>query len=80
MIFQLALGEPCVQSHGDWTHEVSRKMLLITRFMLLTGSGEGFDVIGVFIRNHAKKQWELTTEVGGRFKIRVYADEPTDPK
>jgi hypothetical protein len=38
------------------------------------------DVIGVFVRNHAKKQWELTTEVGGRFKTRVYADEPADPK
>jgi hypothetical protein len=38
------------------------------------------DVIGVFVRNHAKNQWELTTEVGGRFKTRVYADEPTDTK
>jgi len=38
------------------------------------------DVIGVFVRNHARKQWELTTEAGGRFKTRVYADEPTDPK
>ncbi len=38
------------------------------------------DVIGVFVRNHAKKQWELTTEVGGRFKTREYADEPKDPK
>jgi hypothetical protein len=38
------------------------------------------EVIGVFVRNHAKKQWELTTEVGGRFKTRVYADEPADPK
>ena len=32
------------------------------------------DVIGIFVRNHAKKQWEVTTEVGGRFKVRVYAD------
>lgn len=38
------------------------------------------DVIGIFVRNHLKKQWELTTEVGGRFKTRVYADEPTESK
>ena len=34
------------------------------------------DVIGVFVRNTAKKQWELSTEVGGRFVTRIY-DEPT---
>ncbi len=38
------------------------------------------EVIGVFVRNPAKKQWELTTQVGGRFKIRVYADESPEFK
>ena len=38
------------------------------------------DVIGIFVRNHAKKQWELTTEVGGRFKTRVYVDAPAEQK
>jgi hypothetical protein len=38
------------------------------------------DTIGIYVRNRAKKQWELKTEVGGHFKTRVYTDEPTDPK
>ncbi len=38
------------------------------------------EVIGIFVRNHPKKQWESTTEIGGRFRTRVYADEPTESK
>ena len=38
------------------------------------------DVIGIFVRNTAKKQWELSTEVGGRFKVQVYEEQTGKPK
>ena len=38
------------------------------------------DVIGIFVRNTAKKQWELSTEVGGRFKVQVYDEQTGKPK
>lgn len=38
------------------------------------------EVIGIFVRNTAKKQWELSTEVGGSFKIQVYDEHTGKPK
>jgi hypothetical protein len=38
------------------------------------------EVIGIFVRNTAKKQWELSTEVGGRFKVHVYDEQTGKPK
>jgi len=38
------------------------------------------DVIGVFVRNSTKKQWELKTEVGGTFKFRVFDEATGKPK
>ena len=38
------------------------------------------DVIGIFVRNTAKKQWELSTEVGGHFKVHVYDEQTGKPK
>ena len=38
------------------------------------------DVIGVFVRNIEKKQWELKTEVGGTFKFRVFDEATGKPK
>ena len=38
------------------------------------------DVIGIFVRNNEKKQWELKTEIGGTFKFRVFSETTGNPK
>ncbi len=81
LILQLQQAKP-----GDFISAAGAKDTLkwrLQHFTIISGDivavkfTEGhIDVIGIFTRNTAKKQWELATEVGGRFKTRIY-DEIT---
>jgi len=55
--------------------------MVLSEKLISANFSEGHvDVIGIFILNPEKKQWELSTEEGGRFKVQVYDEETGKPK
>ncbi len=38
------------------------------------------EVIGIFVRNHRERRWDLKSEIGGKFRVRSFPDPPEEKK